>query len=221
MTLLLLCNYNTTIKAQSIFDSIKVSLKQKPSVFAKVDSRISFIDNSRAKIFGVKVGLNYDDRIHFGLGYNQLFSTAKDFEKNIYYTNELGLNDSATAKLKLLYFSAHTEYTYYENKHWRFSIPLLIGVGETSYNVQLTNKNKTIEKKTLFVYEPSVSVEYKITKWFGLGTGIGFRFMLTDSKQLNEKLSSPTYNFKVLLYYNELIKSVFGKKTREKGTIES
>jgi len=46
-------------------------------------------------------------------------------------------------------------------------------------------------------------------KWVGVGADVGFRFMLTESKALNNKFNSPTYAFKLLIYYSEIFKSLF------------
>jgi hypothetical protein len=199
-------------KAQPTLDTINNCLKQKPHLFGKIDTRNSFIDNSRAKILGVKAGFNFNDRLQFGIGYNQLYSSAKNFEKKIYYDNASKMLDSTTAKLRLFYFSLHTEYIYYQTKHWELSIPLQIGLGQTNYHYQQMGEKKTIEKNLFLIYEPSISVEYKIVKWFGVGSDIGFRFMAGNYKRLNQKFNSPTYAFKFLIYYDEIVKAFLKSK---------
>jgi len=206
-----LCFLFIEAKAQPTLDTIKDCLKQKPQLFGKLDSRNSFISNSRAKIFGVKLGLNYGNRLHFGIGYNQLYPNAKNFDKQVYYIKSNNIPDSATAKLKLFYFSTHVEYVYYQNNNWQLSIPLQIGLGKTYYQYDLDGKKKEMESTIVFIYEPAVSIEYKVLKWIGVGADVGFRFMVTDYRRLNQKFNSPTYAFKILIYYNEIYKSVFKK----------
>jgi len=199
---------------QPTLDTIQWCLKQKPHVFGKLDTRNSFIYNSRIKIFGLKVGLSYGKRLYIGIGYNQIYPYAKatkNFDKQIYYTNDANAVDSAVGKLQLFYFSAQLEYVYYRNKHWQLSIPLQIGVGQTYYKYELAEKKRYIEKFTCLIYEPAVSVEYRFVKWIGVGADVGFRFMFTQSKELNQKFNSPTYAFKFLIYYDEIFKSLFPK----------
>ena len=203
----LFCISFITINAQPTLDTIKDCLKQKPHLFGKLDSHNSFISNSRAKILGVKFGLNYGDRLHFGIGYNQLYPDAKKFEKQVYYTNSTNMPDSSTAMLKLYYFSTHIEYVYYQNQNWQFSIPLLFGLGKTFYQYQLSGEKKDEQSTLVFIYEPAVSIEYKLMKWIGVGADVGFRFMATDYRRLNQKFNSPTYAIKLLIYYNEIYKS--------------
>ena len=202
-------------KAQPTFDTIHDCLKQKPQLFGKIDTRNSFIDNSRAKILGLKLGISYGKRLDFGIGYNQLYSSAKDFDKNIHFRNTNNIRDSSVAILHLAYFSIHTEYIYYQNKKWELSIPLQLGVGQTYYQYLQAGDKKKIERNTVFIYEPSVSVEYKIVKWVGIGSDIGFRLMVGNYKNLNQKFSSPTYAFKLIIYYDEIVKMFLKKKKKE------
>src|SRR5689334_1701045 len=99
--------------SQPTLDTINSLLKGKPHVFARVDTRNSFIENSRAQSLGLKVVIHYGKRLYFGLGYNQLFHSAPTFNKQVYYTNTGNWTDSTEAKLKLWYISAHAEYVFH------------------------------------------------------------------------------------------------------------
>ena len=207
-----LCLLQLRTIAQPALDTIQWCLKQKPHVFGKLDTRNSFIYNSRIKIFGLKTGLSFGRRLFIGIGYNQIYPSAKatkNFDKQIYFTNDLNTKDSITAKLQLFYFSAQVEYIYYRNNHWRLSMPFQIGIGQTAYKYEILNKWQYKERYTCLIYEPAVSVEYRFIKWIGVGADVGFRFMLTENKELNQKFNSPTYAFKLLIYYNEIFKSLF------------
>ena len=200
--------------AQPTLDTIQWCLKEKPHLFGKIDTRNSFIYNSRIKIFGIKAGLNYGKRLHIGIGYNQIYpfaKSSKNFNKQIYYTNAGEMEDSVTALLKLFYFSAQVEYIFYQTKNWQLSMPLQIGVGQTYYRYELLGRKEKSDAHACFIYEPAISIEYRFFKWIGVGADVGFRFMLTNSKLLNQKFNSPTYAFKLLIYYNELYKLAFPK----------
>ena len=188
---------------------MKYCLTQKPHLFFKFDNRNSFIENSRAKILGVVAGISYGNRLLFGIGYNQLYPPATNFDTRHYYTNKYGMKDSATQKLKLFYVSAAVEYAFYQTEHWQFSMPLQIGAGNTWYTYTIDGENKKEGKTFNFVYEPSVSVEYKPVKWVGVGAGIGYRFMITPSRRLNQKFTSPIYAFKLLIYYTDIFRYFF------------
>ncbi|MEO6901651.1 MAG: hypothetical protein ABI315_00690 [Bacteroidia bacterium] len=195
--------------AQPTIDTMKWCLQQKPHLFGKIDTRQSFIYNNRVKIIGIKGGLNYGKRLQFGLGYNQLYSPSKKLDKQLYFFDTNGTKDSITSKLKLFYFSIHTEYIFYKNNHWQLSMPLQLGVGDTYYKYQLFNKKQKTNQFIVFIYEPAISIEYKIVKWAGVGADIGFRLMATKQKEINQQFNSPTYAFKFLIYYDEILKILF------------
>ncbi len=200
------------IAAQPTLDTIQWCLTQKPNPFVKLDTRNSFFYNSRVVIFGIKGGLNYGKRLHLGLGYNQISPFArvtKNFNKQIYYTRYDGQRDSVAAKLKFFYFSAHAEYIFYQTRHWQLSIPLLIGIGRTGYRYELMGVKRNVDRHLCFIYEPAVSIEYRFFKWVGIGADVGFRFILTNNKVLNQKLNAPVYAFKLLIYYGEIYRSLF------------
>jgi hypothetical protein len=209
ITVLLLTLVITT-KAQPTLDTIKDCLKQKPQLFAKLDGRNSFIENSRARIFGFKLGVSYGKRVHFGLGYNQLFPNSDAFDKKIYVFNFSELFP-INANLHMYYISAHAEYTFYTTKHWELSMPLQFGVGKSYYTYDFLGARFRTEQAFNFIYEPAISIEYKIVKWVGVGADLGYRFMVTRDKHLNSNFTSPTYAFKLLIYYGEIFKSLFPK----------
>lgn len=198
--------------SQPTFDTIKSCLKHKPHPFIKLDSRNSFISNSRAKITGCKLGVDYANRLQFGLGFNLLRPSPSYFDEQISYINSDGLATTTTGALKLWYISAHTEYAYYKTPKWRLSILLQLGGGKTYYQYLNTQgQKKQAQQSLIFIYEPAISVEYKIVRWLGVGADTGFRFMITNYNKVNQKFNSPTYAFKLLIYYNEIYKYALGK----------
>ncbi len=197
--------------SQPAVDSIKQSLKATPSLYGNIGTRNSFINNNRAQVFGVKLGLNYGAHVRLSIGYHQLYSSPSAFDKKLSYINEQNVLETIDSKLRLFYFSTQVEYLYHQSNKWRFSIPLQIGLGQVFYRYELNNKNKKVDASTIFVYEPAVSIEYKVLKWVGVGADIGFRFIVTDYKQISDKLNSPTYAFKVLVFYNEIYNTFLKK----------
>jgi hypothetical protein len=198
-------------KSQPTLDSIKFCLQQRPQIFLKLDGRSSFIDNSRAKIFGIKGGLNYGKRLMFGIGYNQLSQPAGNFDELFYFYDTKGKLNPVVAHLKMYYFSAYAEYVFYQTTHWELGLPLQIGLGKSYYTYNFSGSKKKTEETLNFIYEPAISIEYKFVKWIGVGADVGYRFMITSDKHLNKNFTSPTYAFKLLIYYSEIFKSLFPK----------
>jgi hypothetical protein len=199
----------TAAKAQPAMDTIQYALQQKPKPFAKLDSRNSFINNSIVNIFGAIAGVNFGKKISFGLGYNQLYHPPKTFDQDIEYINALGKPYFISSGLRFYYISLAMEYSFYQTKHWEISMPLQIGVGRTYYQYDLNGIQTKVEKKTSFVYEPTISVDYKIVKWVGIGADFGYRFFVSKDKKLNSELNSPIVTIGLAIYYSEIYKSIF------------
>jgi hypothetical protein len=196
-------------EAQPTLDTIKYCLKQKPRPFAKLDSRNSFIDNSVVNIFGAIAGINFGKRLSFGIGYNQLYNPPKNFNQDVEYINSFGKPYFVSSGIHFFYVSAAIDYAFYQTKHWEISMPLQIGIGQTYFSQTIHQKRSKIDAHTNFIYEPTISVDYKIVKWFGLGIDFGYRFLLTNDVKLNREFNSPIVTFGLVIYYSEIYKSVF------------
>ena len=209
ISLIVLLVVAASAKSQPALDTIINCLKQKPRPFVNVDSRNSFINNDLVSVFGAKAGITYGKRLSFGIGYNQLYNPPKSIKEDVQYINDLGKPYFINKGLKFYYVSATIEYTFYETKHWELNMPLQIGIGESYYQYTLNGSKIKTDRHASLVYEPTISIEYKIVKWFGIGADYGFRFMLTGNKSLNSQLSSPIVTFGLSIYYSEIYKSLF------------
>jgi hypothetical protein len=214
LVILLFCV--SSARSQSTLDTIKSCLKQRPKPFGKLDCRNSFIDNNSVNIFGAIAGINYGKRLSFGIGYNQLYNPPKSFNQDIEYISALGKPYFVSSGLRFYYFSAAIEYSFYHTKKWEISMPLQIGFGRTYYQNEINNVQTKVEKRSSFIYEPTISVDYKIVKWVGIGADFGYRFFVTDNVKLNRELNSPIVTLGILIYYSEIFKSLFPKSALSK-----
>jgi hypothetical protein len=190
-------------------DTINKILHSKFFPTAGFDSRNSFISSSRAHIWGFKVGVDFAGRLQGGIGYNR---HNKNLGKEIYFTNETGGRDSTFARLHLSYFSFYIRYVYYKTKHWKFSVmPYQLGFGNSRYRYAYNGRDLVAGKRFVVLYEPGISVSYKIFQWLGVGADIGYRFMLRGNPAIPENFNSPTYAFYVQIYWGELYKIAFPK----------
>ncbi len=203
---LLLMHFPKTGNAQWS-DTIKKILHGKIYPTASFDSRNSFISSSRAHIWGIKVGVEFSGRLQGGIGFNR---HDKNLKKEIFFTNEFGLTESATAQLRFSYFSFYVKYVYYNKGRWKFSvIPYQLGFGNSYYRYEVDDKKYITGKRWMLLYEPGISVSYKIFKWLGAGADIGYRFMLRRNPAIPENFNSPTYSFYASIYWGELYKLAF------------
>jgi len=186
-------------------DEFKKSFHTKPKLDVKFDNRFSFIRDNDVKTVGVKVGLSFNRKFKVGLGINQMLLPVE--KKILNEENVLVLVD-----LEYFYFSPYIEYVYYNSKRWEFSLSTQFGFGSASYQFSNSNgkKNKLVES-TVLSYEPAMLIDYKIIRWVGIGTGIGYRLIYYKSLGVQENFSSPEYVLKLKIYLGEIVRTITGK----------
>lgn len=197
LTISVLCCLCVQLNAQHFEAEIKQALKTKPKLDFRLDSRNSFINQNGVKVFGFKVGAQFDDKLSFGLGYNFLWSElSKEF-------NEGG--SLANAKLGFYYFSPYVEYVFYEDQKWQLSIPLQVGLGESYYKNTSDIGPQFYDRQFVASYEPAIAFQYRFLTYFGAGMGVGYRLMIIPNTEIEEQFTSPVYVFKFKVYFEKLL----------------
>ena len=195
------------LSAQNDFISdIRLSLNENPTLDFRIDSRHSFITARVARIVGIKVGANFDHRVKIGLGYNMLWN---DISQNRIISNSRDEVETVNANFHLSYISPYFEYSFYTQERWDISILALLGIGRShfSYTDQFGKEYKT-DPSTFVLWEPYMTAEYKLWKYFGVGAGVGYSLAFSQNAFTRRNLTSPIYVFKFKLYFNELFKDL-------------
>ena len=196
------------IKPVIFENEFRNSFHTKPKLDVKLDNRFSFIRNNDVRTIGVKVGLNFDRKFKVGLGFNRMLLLT---EKN--YFNEEGL--SIPVELEYYYFSPYLEYVYFKSKRWEFSLSTQLGFGEASYvNNQISDEKQKVLSGRVLSYEPAMLIDYKIIRWFGIGSGVGYRFVYYKNAGIEEKFSSPEVVIKLKIYFGEIVRTLTGKELK-------
>ena len=197
-------------------DTIKYSLKQKPKLFVSLASHNTFIDNQYAGIFGVRAGLNYNQRIRFGIGYfdlnnNSVVSEIRFKENDLEYTT--------AAQLYMHYYSLSAEYYFFVKYPWQFTVtPFNVAYGRAKYEyVQRPQRKKVYgPSEDLIFYQPEASMTFNILKWLAVGTTAGYRFTVLRSREQTQHLDAVAFSLDVKFYVDELFKDImeteFGAK---------
>ena len=187
-------------------DEYKKSFHTKPKLDVKFDNRFSFIRDGDVKTIGIKVGVSFRRKFKLGLGINQMLLPV---ESSV-------INNSDTlipVDLEYFYFSPYLEYVYYSSKRWEFSLSTQFGIGAASYQYENEiGKKVKLRESTVFSYEPAMLIDYKIIRWFGIGTGVGYRLVLYKQPIIKEKFSSPEYVIKLKIYLGEIVRTITGKE---------
>lgn len=186
--------------AQSFEEELREAIKTKPRLEIRLDSRNSFINQSGVRVFGVKGGVQFDNKLSFGLGYNQLWSTVKRKVKRegVYYESELVFYN----------FSPYVEYVFYRDERWELSIPVQFGFGTSYYENKERFGPKKLSQQFTMSYEPAITFQYRFLKYFGAGLGIGYRLMLKPNSEVEEKFTSPVYIFKTKIYFQDILRDI-------------
>ncbi len=194
--------HSTSVLAQTInlSDSLRHVLRSKPMPTAKLDSRNSFVTGNSAQIQGVKAGLSYKKVLSFGLGYNWL---ATDFTERKLYENV-----SYEAFLKLRYVAPFIEYSFYKKGPWEVAVPLQIGAGKSFWQIEKDGKKIKLNEGNVWLYEPIMTVEYKVLNLIGIGGGVGYRIMLKNNREIERQFTSPVYVIRARIIFDEVIKKI-------------
>lgn len=120
--------------SQNFEQELKDIVSEEPKFDIRFDTRHSFINQTGVRVFGFKMGVQYADKLSFGIGYNQLFSpiTYTKFVDSIFTNVELAFYN----------FSPYVEYVFYRDSQWELSIPIQIGFGSSYYNAETSEGKK-------------------------------------------------------------------------------
>lgn len=208
---------NCAITKAQFLDTLHEVFKNKSSIDARLESRNSFINNQIISVSGLRLGVAFQRKLRVGGGVNWLKS---DFKENFYVQNESGKTDTITKYLKLAYLSYYIDFVFYKTKRWQLSVPIQAGTGFSWWQQNKSySLNSSGKKYFLFLYEPGITAQFKVLRWFGLGADVAYRFTLKNNKKIGEHLNSPTYSFKILFWFDQLYYELFpnSKATKKYG----
>lgn len=190
--------FGVQVLGQSFEQELKDAIATKPRFEIRLDSRHSFINQSGVKVFGVKAGVQFDNKLSFGLGYNRLWSPLdRSLEMGGALTN---------VQLGFFHVSPYVEYVFFRDKQWELSIPVQFGFGQSFYKRK--EDGKKLNERFVISYEPAITFQYRFLRYFGAGLGIGYRLMLKPNRALEETFTSPVYIFKTKVYFQEILKDL-------------
>lgn len=180
-----------------LFDSLALFTRQPPRVVLKLDSRGSFISNQNVRMMGVKLGLEHAGRFQYGIGYSFLLSRVEGIR-------EVEGQGPIPVRLRLGYICPYVEYAFYQRGPWEVRIPVQFGLGGgTLLFEDGTGRNQRLRHAFIFLYEPSMTVQYRFMRYFGVSGGWGFRLVFA-SADLGEQLTAPIYTFGLKVFFGDL-----------------
>jgi hypothetical protein len=177
-----------SIKAPAqVSDTVMVtypdSLRPRLSYAINWDARSSFVENKRVNIWGVNTGIivgHKRNQITVGYywmnfnSYLRLLDLRKKAAKRVnidYYT-----------RTDLYFFSVMYWKNFVNNKRWRISLPIEIGIGATkNQEISLLNEIQIWKRKDYFMpLQAGLYVGWKATRWVGFAISGGYRYALVQ-----------------------------------------
>lgn len=196
-----------TVKGQFL-DTFKVLLRSRPSIDARLESRYSFFSNTATKVSGVRLGLSFRRKLRVGVGYSWLDGDVTDKIKVMGLHGEpVYLNNY----LKFHYLCFYADFVFYKSKRWQLSTPIQAGTGLAWFRYYYNGGIVRSKKHFLLLYEPGMSLQFKIFPWCGLGLDMGYRFALKNTRNVGEKLNSFTCAPKFLIWFDQIFYTVAPK----------
>lgn len=185
-----------------LIDSIGLFLTEPPRPIVRLDLKGSFVSNHNVRLIGLKLGLEHARRFQYGLGYSFLYSPVVR-DRNV---EGEGLRSS---RLRLGYAHVYTDYAFYQRGPWEVHIPVQLGFGSGSVVYEdATGRTRKLLRSGLILYEPSMTVQYRFLKFFGVGAGWGFRLVIRTGDDLGERLTAPIYSLGVRIFFGDLYKEL-------------
>lgn len=170
------------------------------------DSRRSIIENKPSKIFGIRIGMQLKNpKVRIGLGaYNMQNQMKRPDEKVKEVKNNLD-----TLQIDYGYLGFFYEYVWLDKNKFEISTPFLFGLGSVDRSYKDANRELIkLPKINITVLEASVSAQYKFLPWLGLGSGVGYNFVLSGQPELSRAFNSPFYVLKVKLFLGDLYRGL-------------
>jgi hypothetical protein len=183
-------------------DSIKYAFNQKPKLILKLDSKFSFVSNQLVSMRGIKIGANFNDVVKVGIGYSWMKNNFKFDAPTELINNEL-------YDLKYSYISVFGDYNFHNNNSWSF-------IANTDFAIVKVGYQDVVEKQFDYqsfgvVLEPSLIAEYLFLRYFIAGSGLGYRFVFREEKNIKEQFSAPIFIIRLKIDFNKIHKEYIKK----------
>jgi hypothetical protein len=190
-----------------ILDTLREFFKHKYSIDARLESRYSFYNNQLISVTGLRFGAAFQRKLRIGGGLSWL---KTNITSDFYPVATSGKTDTVQKFLKFIYMCYYMDFVFYKTKRWQLSVPIQAGTGLSWFQDQKSYRFRNKDDKyLLLLYEPGITVQYKVLKWAGVGADVAYRFTLRTPKRPENKLNSPSLSFKLLIWFDQLFYEIF------------
>ena len=218
--LLLFCPKIFAQVSDSVIVSHADSLRSKVKYAINWDSRSSFVENKRVNIWGVNMGISVGkkrNQITVGYYWMALNSYLRLFDLRKKATKRVNLD--YYTRTDLYFFNLLYRKNFINNKRWRISMPVEIGIGTVkNQEMSLLNEIQIWKRKDYFIpIQAGLYVGWKATRWVGLGVSGGYRYALVQ-RNLEDNYNGLYFSAGVGLQpalLNDTYRWLFKRKTKK------
>ena len=189
------------------------------------DARNSFVAGRSARIAGIKFGFEIDYKDRFGFGIYALNNPIilQQVPLLVDSTDVLpAFIDTADVSLNFSYLSTFYERVIYRSKHWEFAVPIHLGIGNVKLDfVDRNGKRHQSVDAAMLLGEVSTVGQFNITRWLGVGGGLGYRFIASNNPQVKEAYNAIIYVAKVKFMLGGLYHTIRDRRKDKKAADEA
>jgi hypothetical protein len=181
-------------------DSLKSAMKQKPRFVMGLNNRFSVVAGEPIRVTGLNLGLDFNGVMRISLG-NNWMPTFQQSSRRVKRSN---VWDTIVERNRISYLGLTADYTIIKNAKWKFTIPILLGLGQhrriTDHSI---NSKSKVEQTVILPLEVGATAVYYIKDWIGIKAGLGNRISLGKSFSTT---SGPYYSLGISIFAGVIYK---------------
>lgn len=209
-------------------DTLEEKRQNTLSLSASWDSRVSIINQKRVPIWGMNAGIRFGEKKHsLSVGYSWMNITTQEKFINLKKTSGKPLvNWRYYTQTDVFYYNFIFWPNWINNRRFRFSTPLEIGVGSVTHpESNLWNDIQIWKTNQLFVpAQAGFYAEWKTFRYVGLFVQGGYRYALFDrinAVNLNGYYYSFGYTFYTLTILEDSLNLYKKYRNKRKSTFKT
>lgn len=202
--------------AQSAPPARPDSVKGRPAVarlarnrfVVQYDSRYSVLNHHLTTINGLKLGIEFKSRFRTGAAIYFLSTGVPSRQ-----AKPDNAAEDADAEIRFRYLAAYAGYVLLENRRWELSANMQLGLGSAYvlYEADDGDLDKT-PRDFMGIVEPTLAAQYRVFRWGGFGTGLGWRQPVFVPIAIQKELNGPVFYLRANLFLGELFKVMKDKE---------
>ena len=172
------------------------------------DSRYSILNHHLTTINGLKLGLEFKSRFRTGAAIYFLSTGVPSRQ-----AKPDNAAEDADAEIRFRYLAVYAGYVLLEKRRWELSANMQLGLGSAYvlYEADDGDLDKT-PRDFLGIVEPTLAAQYRVFRWSGIGTGLGWRQPVFVPVAIQKELNGPVFYLRANLFLGELFKVIKQKE---------